>query len=139
MLKSPRSPYERVGDLVYFARMLDKIRLHRAGLLRSDYHENLGAGFDGRCTRYLHVDYAKLVDRVNHGGSDEEILEWCFATGRRLNAEEVFVWNQFMTKRGLKDDASEELQDFKLAAGLSHRRDINTFFEFFEIDDGRKA
>jgi Domain of unknown function (DUF5069) len=45
-----------------------------------------------------------LVDRVLKGGSDEEILEWCFANGRRLNQEEIFVWNQFMTKRGQRSD-----------------------------------
>ena len=42
----PRSAYDRVGGLVYFARMLDKIRLHRDGQLRTDFHANLGAGFD---------------------------------------------------------------------------------------------
>ena len=34
-----RSPYEPVGGLVYFARMIDKIRLHAAGLLPSEYEE----------------------------------------------------------------------------------------------------
>jgi Domain of unknown function (DUF5069) len=41
-----RSPSEKVGGLFYFGRMLDKIRRHAKGELRSDYHANLGKGFD---------------------------------------------------------------------------------------------
>jgi hypothetical protein len=37
-----RGPYETVGGLVYFARMIDKIRLHAAGLLPSEYQPLLG-------------------------------------------------------------------------------------------------
>ena len=42
----PRSGYETVGGIVMFGRTLDKIRLHKAGLLPKDY--NLGHGLDGR-------------------------------------------------------------------------------------------
>ncbi len=136
-MQTPRSPFDQVGGMVYFARMLDKIRLSVSGRLRDDFRKNIGIGFDGRCTRYLRVDHAMLVDRVLEGGSDEEILEWCFANGRRLNQEEIFVWNQFMTKRGWRDDASEELEEYKKSSGLSHRSDLSTFFEFFEVDEGR--
>ena len=41
-----RSPSEKVGGLFYFGRMLDKIRRHAKGELRSDYHANLGKDFD---------------------------------------------------------------------------------------------
>ena len=37
-----RSPYDKVGRLGYFGRMLDKIRLHAAGRLPPDYVANLG-------------------------------------------------------------------------------------------------
>ena len=40
-----RSPYAKVGGLVYFGRMLDKIRQHAKGQLRPDYQTNLGRGF----------------------------------------------------------------------------------------------
>jgi gluconokinase len=49
----PRSAYDRTGGLVYFARMLDKIRRPAAGQLRADFHPNLGAGFDARCCHLL--------------------------------------------------------------------------------------
>jgi hypothetical protein len=63
-----RSSYEKVGGIVYFGRMLDKIRLHAQGKLPAGYHKNLGIGFDGRCVRFLRVDYQDLVKRVAQGG-----------------------------------------------------------------------
>jgi Domain of unknown function (DUF5069) len=63
-MKTPRSPFDQVGGMVYFARMLDKIRLSARGQLRQDFQRNLGSGFDGRCTRYLHIRYTELVDRA---------------------------------------------------------------------------
>jgi gluconokinase len=53
----PRSAYDRTGGIVYFARMLDKIRLYAAGNLRADFHANLGTGSDGLCCRFLEVGY----------------------------------------------------------------------------------
>src|SRR5689334_9808474 len=52
-----RSCYDKVGRLIYFGRMLDKIRLHAAGQLPSVYHDYLGDPqfftLDGRCCRFL--------------------------------------------------------------------------------------
>ena len=73
---SLRSPADKVEDLVYFARMLAKIRSHARGELPEDFVSNLGKGFDGRCVRFLHVTYEDVVARVEQGGTDEEILDW---------------------------------------------------------------
>ena len=67
-----RSPSEKVGGLFYFGRMLDKIRLHAKGQLPSDYHANLGKGFDEKCVRFLRVNYHELAERVKKGGTDED-------------------------------------------------------------------
>lgn len=39
----PKSPREMTEGIMYFPRMLDKIRLHARGELGEDYHANLGA------------------------------------------------------------------------------------------------
>ena len=77
--------------MIYFARLLDKIRKYVKGELRSDFHQNLGKGFDGRCVGFLRVQYEELKQRVLQGGSDEDILRWCFAHGRELNPDDVLV------------------------------------------------
>ena len=43
----PRSARETMCGWVYLPRFIDKIRLHLAGKLHSDYQENFTKGFDG--------------------------------------------------------------------------------------------
>jgi Domain of unknown function (DUF5069) len=129
-----RTSYEKVGSIVFFGRMLDKIRLHAQGKLPADY--NRGFGFDGRCVRFLHVDYDALVKRTLQGGTDDEILEWCFGNGRRPNEEEILIWNAFLAKRGWRDEVSEDLKSMKEKRGFAHRDDIQTFFDFHKADEG---
>jgi len=137
----PRSAYDRTGGIVYFARMLHKIRLLATGTLRADFHANLGSGFDGRCCRFLGIEYPALRDRVLAGGTDDDILAWCFSQGKRPTDEQVLVWNKFMLKRGWRDDddgSSQELERYKASSGLADREDILTFFDYYEVDEGRR-
>ncbi|HZJ15262.1 MAG TPA: DUF5069 domain-containing protein [Chthoniobacteraceae bacterium] len=136
-LEKLRSPYAQCGGIYYFARMLDKIRLHAAGELPADYQPNLGGGFDARCTSFLWIEYAPLVERVKQGGSDDDILEWVFSQGRKPSAEEIEIWNEFMRKRGWNDEASERLAQRKAEGGFGNRADIQTFFDFIDADEGR--
>ena len=140
-LPFPRSAFDRTGGIVYFARMLDKIRLRAAGTLRPAYEENLGGGFDGRCCRFLGVTYAALCERTLAGGTDEEILAWCGEHGTPPNDEQFLVWNKFMLKRGWRDEddgSTQELESYKAAGGLAHRADLLTFFDYYEVDEGRQ-
>src|SRR5881394_2002695 len=105
-----RSPREKVSGIFYFGRMLDKIRLHAKGELPSDYHPNLGKGFDEKCVKFLRVDYDQLVERVKRGSTDKEILEWCFTVGHQPTENELYFWNEFMRKRGWNDEVSEMVE-----------------------------
>jgi hypothetical protein len=132
-----RSPSEKVGGLFYFGRMLDKIQLHAKGELPPDYHQNLGKGFDKKCVTFLRVNYEQLVERVKQGGTDKEILQWCFKVGRQPSEDDIYVWNEFMRKRGWNDEVSETLQHRKKEADMSDRSDIETAFQFIDADERR--
>ena len=132
-----RSPFVQVGGLVYFARMLDKIRAHAKGELPPDYQANLGRGFDERCVAFLRVNYKQLVEQMKQGGTDEEILQWCFSMGRQPSEDEIYVWNEFMRKRGWNDEVSETLKRRKKEAGMAGRSEIETMFTFIDADEGR--
>jgi hypothetical protein len=134
-----RSPCVKTGGVVYFARMLDKIRQHAKGQLPADYQPNLGRGFDASCVKFLGVDYNELVERVKEGATDEEILDWCFNHGRRPSEDEVYFWNEFMRKRGWNDDVSETLKRRKKEAGMAERSEIETMFAFIDADEGREV
>ena len=134
----PCSPYKSTKGLVYFARMLDKIRLRAAGRLPQVYHEFLGTNFDGRCLNLLGVTYDAVKQQVAAGYRDEEILDWCLANGRNPSAEEIETWSGFMCKRGWRDDASERIVFRLKEAGLESRdAEVATMFDFIDIDEGR--
>ena len=132
------TPHATTGAIVYFGRMVEKIRLHTAGRLPDDYRANLGGGFDDYCCKFLWIDYAALVSRTKQGGSDAEILEWAFQQGRRPDEVEIKIWNDFMRKRGWRDDASERLVMRKKESGFSARDDIQTLFDYIDLDEGRE-
>jgi len=135
----PKSPKETTKGMMYFPRMLDKIRLHARGELHEDYHKNLGAAkaADGVCCNFLRVHYRDLRERVLQGGTDEEILEWCFEKGRRLNDGDLFVWNGFSSKLGWRDSATSILEEAKRKHGITDRDDIVTIPDLIDFDEGR--
>lgn len=137
-LENLRSPYAKVGAICYFGRMLDKIRLHLDGNLPAEYIPNLGSGFDSRCVNFLDVTYEVLVNRVAEGGSDEEILDWCFHSGQKPSMEQLEVWNEFMRKRGCNDDGSAKLQERLAESGFGDHTEIQTFFDYIDLDEGRR-
>jgi hypothetical protein len=135
-----RSPFDQVKGLVYFGRMLDKIRLAAAGKLPEGWQAMRGATkgtFDWRCCKFLNIEYAALETETLKGGSDEELLAWAFAHGRQPSEEEIEVWNGFMTKRGWRDAGTQRLNERLAEIGLPPGT-VQTMFEFIDLDEGRR-
>lgn len=144
-----RSPYARVGRLVYFGRMLDKIRLHALGTLPADYVENLGEPaakptvFDGRMCRFLRVPYVEIRDRVlaDASASDAEILAWtearAAAAGHAPRTDEEYeIFCAFLMKRGWRDAGAAILVQ-RIAESKLEGRPIETMFDYLDADEGR--
>jgi gluconokinase len=134
-----RSPYETVGGLYHFGRMLDKIRLHAKGQLPPDWVSAMGApkGFDGTTCSFLQIVYADLQTETLKGGTDEQLVEWAFKNGKRPTELETEMFNAFMGKRSWRDKYTERLhvrlQEVGLPVGL-----VESMFDFIEVDEGRK-
>ena len=137
----PRSDHVPTRGVIFFARLLDKIRLHAAGKLPADY--NLGFNrpdtFDARFCRFWSVDFGALTARTLAGGSDEEIFDATFAGRMPLGEEQIRVWNGFLAKRGWRDEASAELAANKRKFGLGDRDDVQTFADLHDADEGREV
>ena len=131
-----RGCYDQVGGLVYFGRMVDKIRLHDAGRLPADYHEPLGQGFDGRTLRFLGIGYAELQAEVRAGRSDEELFAWACRAGRTPSSEDLRVYNGFLGKLGWRDGRHAALVQ-RLRDGGFPPDAVETHFDFIELDEGR--
>ncbi|CAN5859760.1 hypothetical protein BH11VER1_BH11VER1_40840 [soil metagenome] len=134
-----RSPRDQINGLVYFGRMLDKIRLHAKGKLPEGWIPQLGAeakgSFDWRCCSFLQLDYEALTAETLKGGSDEALLTWVYANGRKPSDDEIEVWNAFMTKRGWRDAGTQRLHERLAEIGLAPDT-VQTVFEFIDLDEG---
>lgn len=136
-----RSPRDKVGGIVYFGRMLDKIRLNDKGVLPPEYVEHLGdadrTSFDARMLNFLRVKYRDVIQLVLAGRTDEEVLKWCFENGRQLNEGDIEIFNGFMTKRGWNDSGAASLERSKRESGFENRDDIVTRFDYIDLDEER--
>lgn len=136
-----RSPHDQINGLVYFGRMLDKIRLQAAGTLPEAWQAARGGerkgSFDWRCSTFLRIDYAALEAETLKGDkSDEELLAWAFSNGRQPDEGEIEVWNGFMVKRGWRDSGTHRLHERLAEIGLPPGT-VETMFEFIDLDEGR--
>src|SRR4051812_10383140 len=122
----PKSPKEMTKGMMYFPRMLDKIRLHGRGELGEDYQANLGKPrtADAGCTNFLRINYGVLTQRVLKGGADEEILDWCYTNGRRLNEGDLTVLTAVIANLGWNVFGRRALDEAKHERGAGHRSDI---------------
>jgi hypothetical protein len=132
-----RSPYDKIFGLVYFGRMLDKIRSLVRGELPPEYVENFEKDFDEKCALFLGVNYELILTYVNQGLTDQAILQSCFGMGHRRSEGETHMWNEFMRKRGWNDELSETLANQKKKHAMLSRSEIQTAFQFIDADAGR--
>ncbi len=136
------SPYTAIEGLVYFPRMLAKIRLHAEGKLPEDYIPYLGNAFegrtfDGRCSKFLGISYDQLVARTLEGGSDADILAWARSHGKNPTAEQIMIWSAYATKRGWRDDGTTIRTKIALDEGVDPEA-ILTFFDLIDVTEGVK-
>ena len=132
----PRSPYERLGGYVHLPRLIDKARLHRRGLL--DGYNYKTVGFDKHLLAFLEIDPDAFEKAANVLDDDAAILEWIRQCGARHTPEEIEQWNQAMISRH-PDTAVKKARFlyFLKESGGEGRKDIRTYFDLIEFDEGR--
>jgi gluconokinase len=123
--------------LVYFPRLCDKVRLHAADRLPTDYHANLGAGMDLWTCQFLGVGYPELAARIRAGLDDAAALAWARENGTPRPAHELAWWSAYMRTRGFRDDLAERLAQRKAESGFTGRTEIVTFMDYIDADEGR--
>ena len=135
-----KSAYEEIDGMVYIPRMLEKIRMYARNELPEDYISFLGNGFDKIVSTFLQIEYVELKAFVLEGKSDDEAMAWIRENGREMDDDLKRVYNEFMTKKGWRDLSPYEntFIEYKERYGFGDRDDIETFFDFFEVDEGRK-
>ncbi|MEP6956390.1 MAG: DUF5069 domain-containing protein [Chthoniobacterales bacterium] len=133
----PRSPYQRLGDYVHLARLVDKAKLHRQGLL--DGYNYKTVGFDKHLLAFLKLDPDQFEEAAHRLDDDGAILRWVEEHGTAHSPEEIEQWNEAMISRH-PDTAVKKARFLHVLkeAGGEERDDIHTYFHLIEFDEGRK-
>ena len=133
----PRSARETMCGWVYLPRFIDKIRLHLAGKLHSDYQENFTKGFDGAWLKAAGIPAETFIQVVKSSITDGQVADWVAGNVKKSDAEKK-AFNEFILNRGRDDESLKaRLTMRKTEAGLAHRDDLQTFVDFIGADEKR--
>ena len=132
----PRSPYERLGGYVHLPRLIDKAKLHRRGLLNGYNYKTVG--FDKHLLAFLKLDPDAFEEAVNRIDNDEGILTWIMEKGAKHSPEAIEEWNQAMISRAPDSPVKKaRFLHFLKESGGADRKDVRTYFDLIEFDEGR--
>jgi hypothetical protein len=132
----PRSPYDRLGGYVHLPRLIDKAKLHRKGLL--DGYNYKTVGFDKHLLAFLKLNPDAFEEVAHRLDDDAAILDWVQKNGATHSPDSIEHWNEAMISRK-PDTAAKKARflHFLKEAGGAGRKDIRTYFDLIEFDEGR--
>jgi hypothetical protein len=133
----PRSARESMCGWLYLPRFVDKIRLHLAEKLHTDYQENFTKGFDGAWLKAAGVPAEAFIQIVKNSITDGQVADWVASHVKKTD-EEKRAFNDFILNRGRDEDSVKaRLKMRKEESGLAQRDDIQTFVDFIDADEKR--
>ena len=135
----PRSAHELMAGWAYLPRFVDKIRLHLAGKLHTDYQENFAhKGFDSKWCAAAGIAPEQFIALVKDTLTDGQVCDWV-ARNVQKSAQEKAAFNQSVLDYGRGDDPAlkARLQMRKEQSGLAHRHDLQCFVDYIDADEKR--
>jgi len=134
----PRSPRETMDGWMYLPRYIDKIRLHLAGKLHSDYQENFGKGFDGMWLKAAGVTHEQMIAIVKKSVTDGEVCDWVRKNVKKSPIEKGALAQDILSRPVAGNaEAIARLKMRKEQAGMARRDDIRSFVDFIDADEKR--
>jgi hypothetical protein len=130
------SPYQaHPCGLLHLPRFLAKIRKHLQGELPPSYQRNFTKGFDGFLCLHLGIDPQVVIDCVKESSSESELDDRLM----NLFPEDLkaHVWNRKVVQMGMSDMALEKLEEIKADLGANTRRDLKSFADVIDFDEGK--
>tara|TARA_A100001037_G_C15096991_1_gene611988 strand:+ start:566 stop:1021 length:456 start_codon:yes stop_codon:yes gene_type:complete len=136
VLKDLPSPYEaHACGLLHLPRFIAKIRKHLEGKLPKSYQRNFTKGFDGFLCLHLGIEPEEVIAAVRENSNDESL-------GGKLSELfpddlETHAWNRKLVQMGMAELAREKLEEVKEQMGAADRKDLLSFADVIEFDEGR--
>jgi len=134
----PRSPRETMDGWHYLPRYIDKIRLHLAGKLHSDYTDNFGKAFDGLWLKSAGVTHEQMISVVKNSICDGQVCDWIHVNVKKPQSEKDAHWKEMLSRP--KPDDAEAVARLKLRkeqCGHPNRDDVKTFVDVIDLDEKR--
>ncbi len=134
----PRSARETMDGWRYLPRYVDKIRLHLAGKLHSDYTDNFGKAFDGMWLKAAGVAHEQMIEVVKNSITDGEVCDWVHAHVKRTAEEKAAHWHDVLCRPMANDDAAKDRFKMRMEqANIAHRTEIKSFVDYMDADEKR--
>ena len=134
----PRSPRETMDGWYFLPRYLDKVRLHLAGKLHSDYTDNFGKGFDGMWLKAAGVKHEDFIEVVRNSVTDGQVCDWVRQNVKKTDAEKSAHWQDILSRPLAADPAAcARFQARMEQSNLQHRTDLKTFVDYIDADEKR--
>ncbi|OYW75639.1 MAG: hypothetical protein B7Z37_12465 [Verrucomicrobia bacterium 12-59-8] len=130
----PRSPRARLGGYAILPRLLDKCR---ATLAEKNGEYHYACPTDQRFFQFTGIEPEKLKAEISKGINDTEILAWITANAPKQHMEwEISQWTVSVNQAVPAGSESREFfNELVAAAKLTHREDIQSWFDYIEADD----
>jgi len=136
-----RRPSEKMADVCWLPRFIDKARAFLNGTLPETYGLRLGDSHavDGVFLRHFGLTKQQVLEAVRvSAGNGDQVAEW-FAAQPGVTAEKISDWNQLAPNIGRPGHLGHEL--FKkmvteVYAGAPYTG-VESVFEVIEADEGR--
>jgi len=124
---------------MHLPRFIDKIRLHLAGKLHSDYQQNFCKGFDGMWLEMAVVQADKFIEVVRGSITDGQVCDWVLKNVKQPDPVKA-AHRERMLNYPKKDDEAMQarLKMRKEQAGVADRDDIQNFVDCIDADEGRR-
>lgn len=123
---------------IHLPRYIDKIRMHLAGKLHSDYQENLGKRFDGVWLQHAGLQHEQFVEVVRNSLTDGQVCDWVRKNVKRTDAEKQAYAEIILTSpRAEETEIQARFQMRKAQAGVTHRPEVKTFVDLIDADEKR--
>ena len=133
----PRSPYEKLGGIVFLPRAIDKSRADLDGTL-GDYLST--TGFSRVLLDFLGLSVDGFLAALGERKTDEQVLEWVSANMTARGAGEIEEFNRaFIDRTPQNAEEWERYSSFLADIGQSQRTDISRQFDRLDLDEGREV
>ncbi len=132
----PRSPYDKLGGVVFLPRAIDKGRAELAGTL-GDYISR--GGRSGRVFDFLGVPEDGFIEALKTRATDDQVWGWVSKHMTTRSAEEIEQFNDWMSSASPDNgDLTWEWFQAQLEeSGNGHRSDIKRHFDRLDLDEAR--